>query len=225
MVSRVARSVASALAAAALLIGVPWLLATTIGNPVDRWPDLLAGDVNNQVVLAVLSVVVWLAWAQFAVAFAVELVSAVRRTPMPARIPGVLRRAAGPGPGAGQRGVAAAAGRRLRRGPGRAGAGHDRDPATPPPPRPRTRPTWSRCGRWPPQTAAAPRAATRDVTLTDGGARTWWDLAARHLGDGAAWRQLWALNDGRVQADGTVLTSERTMLQTGLDHRGAGHRR
>src|SRR5664279_168426 len=87
---RVLRSTASAVVSLVLLIGVPWLLTTTIGNPLRWWPDLLAGDVSNQVVLAALAGVLWLAWAQFAVAFAVELASAARRTPMPARIPGVF---------------------------------------------------------------------------------------------------------------------------------------
>ena len=87
---RVLRSLASTLMALALLVGVPWLLVVTIGNPLDRLPDLLAGDVNDHVVLASLAAVVWLAWAQFAVAFIVEVISAVRRTPMPARIPGVF---------------------------------------------------------------------------------------------------------------------------------------
>ena len=51
--------------------------------------------------------------------------------------------------------------------------------------------------------------------MTEDGARTWWDLAAAHLGDGAAWRELWDLNQGRVQADGTVLSTERDVLQPG----------
>ena len=96
---RALRSAASVIASIALLVGVPWLLATTIGNPLDRLPDLLAGDVNDHVVLAALATALYLAWAQFAVAFAVELVSAVRRTPMPKRIPGVF---------AGQQGLARA---------------------------------------------------------------------------------------------------------------------
>ena len=65
---RVLRSTASAVVSLVLLIGVPWLLTTTIGNPLRWWPDLLAGDVSNQVVLAALAAVLWLAWAQFAVA-------------------------------------------------------------------------------------------------------------------------------------------------------------
>ena len=94
---RALRSAASVAASLALLIGVPWLLSATIGNPLDRVPDLLAGDVNDHVVLAALAAALYVAWAQFAVAFAVELISAVRRTPMPRRIPGIF---------AGQQGLA-----------------------------------------------------------------------------------------------------------------------
>src|SRR6478609_8801339 len=96
---RALRAAASAIASLALLIGVPWLLAIPIGNALARLPDLLAGDVNDHVVLAALAAVLYLAWAQFAVAFVVELISALRRTPMPRRIPGVF---------AGQQGLARA---------------------------------------------------------------------------------------------------------------------
>ena len=105
---RALRSAASVIASMALLIGVPWHLSTTIGNPLDRLPDLLEGDVNDHVVLAALATVLYVAWAQFAVAFAVELVSAVRRTPMPQTDPRGVRRPTGPGPGTGHRGTAAA---------------------------------------------------------------------------------------------------------------------
>ena len=44
---RTLRSAASVAASLALLIGVPWLLSATIGNPLDRVPDLLAGDVGG----------------------------------------------------------------------------------------------------------------------------------------------------------------------------------
>src|SRR6478752_9198826 len=96
---RALRAAASGVASLALLLGVPWLLSSTIGNPLTRLPDLLAGDVNDHVVLAALAAVLYLAWAQFAVAFVVELISALRRTPMPRRIPGVF---------AGQQGLARA---------------------------------------------------------------------------------------------------------------------
>src|SRR5580765_6783251 len=94
---RALRAIASAIASLVLLVGVPWLLSATIGNPLTRVPDLLAGDVNDHVVLAALAAALYVAWAQFAVAFAVELISAVRRTPMPRRIPGIF---------AGQQGLA-----------------------------------------------------------------------------------------------------------------------
>src|SRR6478752_1219133 len=87
---RALRAAASGVASLALLLGVPWLLSSTIGNPLSRLPDLLAGDFNDHVVLAALAAILYLAWAQFAVAFAVELISAVRHTPMPASIPGVF---------------------------------------------------------------------------------------------------------------------------------------
>jgi len=204
----VLRSLASSLAALALLAGVPWLLTATIGNPLDRLPDLLAGDVNDHVVLASLAAVVWLAWAQFAVAFGVEFVSAVRRTPMPARIPGVF---------AVQQGLA----RALINGAllllpitvatvAPAGQALAMTASAAPVAAAVTTSTVARdAGQ------AVPKVATETVTVTEGGARTWWDLAGAHLGDGAAWRQLWDLNHGRLQADGTTMSTERQALQPG----------
>ena len=208
---RALRAAASAIASLALLIGVPWLLSSTIGNPLTRLPDLLAGDVNDHVVLAALAAVLYLAWAQFAVAFAVELISAVRRTPMPRRIPGVF---------AGQQGLARAlvsgallllpitastvvpAAQAVAMTPGYHPAAAVVTELVPGP------------SGGPAATVASVATPTREVTLTSD-TRTWWDLASAHLGDGAAWRELWDLNQGRVQADGTVLTTERTVLQPG----------
>ena len=45
------------------------------------------GDLSNEVVIDLLAVVVWLAWAQFAVSVLVEVAGAVRHVRMPARIP------------------------------------------------------------------------------------------------------------------------------------------
>ena len=207
---RAVRSAASIALSLALLIGVPWLLSATIGNPLDRVPDLLAGDVNDHVVLAALAAALYVAWVQFAVAFAVELISAVRRTPMPRRIPGIF---------AGQQGLA----RALVSGallllpitastvvPAALAI------ATSPAHLPYDSVTEMLPSRSDlPAATASPAVPAREVTLTSGAARTWWDLAVTHLGDGAAWRDLWDLNHGRVQADGTVLTSERVVLQPG----------
>ena len=207
---RALRSAAAVTASLALLIGVPWLLARTIGNPLSRLPDLLAGDLNDHVVLAVLAAILYLAWAQFAVAFAVELISAVRRTPMPPSIPGVF---------AAQQGLARAlVGGALLLLPMTASTvvPAAQAIALSPANHPVTAVGVLDQGPAAPGTAtAAPVAPTREIVLTDAGARTWWDLALAHLGDGAGWRDIWDLNRGRVQPDGTVLATERVVLQPG----------
>ena len=172
---RALRAAASVVASLALLVGVPWLLSSTIGNPLTRLPDLLAGDVNDHVVLAALAAALYLAWAQFAVAFAVELISAVRRTPMPRRIPGVF---------AGQQGLARAlvsgallllpvtastvvpAAQAVAMTPGYHPAAAVVTELVPGPP------------GGPAATVAPVVTPTREVTLTGDGARTWWDLAS-----------------------------------------------
>jgi nucleoid-associated protein YgaU len=207
---RALRAAASAVASLALLVGVPWLLSSTIGNPLTRLPDLLAGDVNDHVVLAALAAALYLAWAQFAVAFTVELISAIRRTPMPRRIPGVF---------AGQQGLARAlvSGALLLL-PVTASTVVPAAQAVAMSPGYHPVPVMTVLAPGPSGVAVAATSVvtpTRTVTLTGDGARTWWDLADEHLGDGAAWRELWTLNQGRAQGDGTVLTTERTVLQPG----------
>ena len=44
------RCLGAVLILAGLLVGVPWLLAATIGNPAAAWPDLIAGDISDRVV-------------------------------------------------------------------------------------------------------------------------------------------------------------------------------
>ena len=211
---RLLRVAASAIASALLVAGVPWLLATTIGNPADHLPDLLAGDVNDQVILAAIAAVLWIAWAQFTVAFLVELVSAIRRTPMPARIPGVFTA---------QQGLARAlvsgallllplsistvapAAQAIAMTPA----------AAPPAPSPAAAAATGATTTSATAAAARPQIPTQAVTVTADGARTWWDLAQAHLGDGSRWQQLWNLNQGRTQADGTVLASDKTVLKPG----------
>lgn len=207
---RALRSAAAVTASLALLIGVPWLLARTIGNPLTRLPDLLAGDLNDHVVLAVLAAILYLAWAQFAVAFAVELISAVRRTPMPPSIPGVF---------AAQQGLARAlVGGALLLLPMTASTVVPAAQAIAVSPAHHPATTVSVLDPGSAATgpaSAAPVVATREIVLTGDGARTWWDLAVAHLGDGAGWRDIWDLNRGRVQPDGTVLATERVVLQPG----------
>ena len=84
---RTARAVLAAALLVVLLIGIPVGLAGTIGNPLDSWPAIKAGDVSSQVVIDVLAAVVWLCWAQFAIATALEGWAAARRVTLPSRVP------------------------------------------------------------------------------------------------------------------------------------------
>ncbi len=196
------RFAGSLVVAAALLVGVPWGLRVIGGNPLDRLPDLLAGDTSSGVILAVLTAVLWVAWAQFVVAFAVELVSAIRRTPVPARI-------RFPGFGV-QQGLARAliSGALMLAPVATTAVAPAAAVMAMPPPVAAASITMDS-----PQRAPAPMGAT--VTLTADGPRTWWDLADTHLGDGAQWRQLWDLNVGRVQPDGTAMQSSTAPLRAG----------
>jgi LysM repeat protein len=201
---RLLRFAGSVVVSAALLVGVPWGLVVMARNPVDRLPDLLAGDASSGVLLAVIAGVLWVAWAQFVVAFGVELVSAVRRTPVPARIrfPGfgvqqVLARALISGalmllPVATTAIAPAAAVMAMPPAAVTVSTGHT-DAATP---------------------NVLPVTGVT-VTLTADGPHTWWDLAAAYLGDGTQWRQLWDLNVGRPQPDGSTLHSSTAPLRAG----------
>jgi len=69
----------------ALAVGLPWALASTIGNPLDQWSSIKAGDMSDQDVIAIMAAIAYLAWASFALALAVELgatlTAAVTRRP------------------------------------------------------------------------------------------------------------------------------------------------
>ena len=194
------RSAAAALLLLILVMGVPLLLAATIGNPLKSWPDLLAGDVTDRVIIDILAAAAYLAWAQFTLAAAVEVVSAVRRTPMPRPIPGVF---------GGQQHLArtlvtAALLLLPTVGATVAPTAHAvaallPHPQTIPAATPLTRPAAT--------DRADPAAAWPAYTVTADGPATFWDLAETTLGSGDRWRDLWHANQGRVQPDGTVLDS------------------
>ena len=204
---RLPRVLASVVASSALLVGIPWLLASTIGNPLDRLPDLMAGDVTSQVILAAIATVVWVAWAQFAIAFGVELWSAIRRTPMPAPVPGLL---------AAQQGLARALiSGALLMAPVTTTVIAPAAQAIALSPPVMSSPVAVAAPMVTDASASAAKVPTRMVTVATDGGRSWWDLATTHLGDGTAWHQLWELNRGRTQHDGTVLLSDATPLRPG----------
>lgn len=199
------RFAASVVISLVLLVGVPVALRAIAGNPLDRLPDVLAGDMSSGVVLAVLVAVLWVAWAQFVVAFVVELVAALRRAPVPARI-------RLPGFGVQQGLARALISGALLLAPV---ATTTIAPAAAVMAMPPAAAAAVAADSIPGQASSVSAPAGAVLTLTSDGARTWWDLATEHLGDGTQWRQLWDVNAGRVQADGTVMQSATTPLQIG----------
>jgi DNA-binding SARP family transcriptional activator len=187
------RAGVAAICLVVLLAGIPTLLAATVGNPGAGWSDLLAGDVSDTVVIDVLAAVAYLAWAPFAVAVAVEAVSALAHRPPRRGIPGVL--------GA-QQHLAHVLVTALLIAPAAA------SPAI------HTAPTVAAAATTPPTASSAALAATarkapdtiRYVVRHDGPG-TYWDLAETYLGNGQRWPEIWHLNRGRHQDDGAVMSS------------------
>lgn len=211
------RQLGAILILAGLVVGVPWLFAATIGNPLHGWKDLSAGDLSGTVVIDVLAAVVWIAWAQFAVSVIVEAYAAIGNTRLPSHIPGVF---------SGQQHLA----RRLVTAAlliGTVAAVIPAMPhasATPPPVRPTIASAVITPTRSPsPSTAAAAQpvadhsnqntaasaAPQTTVYVVPSGGRgpdALWDIAETHLGAGERWHEIWALNQGRTQPDGTIMT-------------------
>ena len=195
-----------------LLLGVPAALAAT-GNPLLAVPDLVAGDVTDTALVAVLAAVAWLAWAQFAVATAAELVAAARRGPAP-RIPGVLRS---------QQQLAHAlvlavfvlgsAGSLLTASPSSAGASAlsrgsvgQLLPAAWQSPL-STHPASSTAHAQGVQARHEQPTSLYTVPPHGQGPGTLWDIAQDKLGSGVRWTEIWHLNEGRQQPGGARMTS------------------
>jgi hypothetical protein len=210
---------------ALLLGGIPTLLLASIGNPGAGLSDLTAGDVTDSVLIDLLATVAWLAWAQFALATMVEAASAIRRTPMPRRIPWVM---------AGQQELARVLVTAVLLSPGLAtslvplpvgpapSSGMRMQAAVSIPehfPKPSSvadmstvqgapgvgRPVTTHHGASGTQAEAA--GSSVYVVPSGEGPATYWDLAVAKLGHGERWHEIWRLNEGRRQSDGTVMTS------------------
>ncbi|MQY07323.1 BTAD domain-containing putative transcriptional regulator [Actinomadura macrotermitis] len=77
-------------ALAALLLGVPYALLTLFGSPVpDELPSMgdLTGQVGPSALIPVLVGLVWLAWLQLALCVVVEVYAGIRGVGVPARVP------------------------------------------------------------------------------------------------------------------------------------------
>ncbi|MFD0055802.1 BTAD domain-containing putative transcriptional regulator [Streptomyces sp. NPDC127168] len=225
----------------ALVVGVPLALAVAIGWPLPGGApglDWLQREITVQTFLHILTVIVWLAWAQFTACVLVEVKAALSGVGVPGRVPGsgpsqLLARqlvaalllvgatAASLTPGLSQLGqslegnqkpaVAAA-----QQTPGLFAQQQEQAAST--------------------ANALAEQAgqAGQDAARADGGGSaahgdtkyyriqppegrhhdSLWEVADRHLGDGRRYKEIFELNKDRVQPDGSKL-SEASLIRPG----------
>ena len=209
----------------ALAVGLPWALASTIGNPLHQWSSITSGDMSDQDVIAIMAAIAYLAWATFVLALLVELAAdltaAVTRRPRHSiRIPllGVQQHFA----------RTLIAGVLLLAPAVISVVGPTTSAFASPAPTvatqtalPRAQPASSVQALTAPATLASTGRRSASSSTTDmyripeqGGLRTYWALAEHYLHNGQRWPEIWQLNEGRQQADGSVMDSPQ-MLRRG----------
>src|ERR1019366_5896953 len=204
----------------ALTVGVPLGLIRVFGAPIPHhMPGLsvLTHQIDPFAILKVLSVLVWLAWLQLVCCVVAEIRAAVRNTGMPAQVP-----LAGGTQALVHRLVTAAlllfaASTALS-----PAFAHHAAPTTSAPARPAATGGGTQAIRdaRPPQMvgepevaqaqpqAQQPRAEKIYVVRPPAGRyhESMWEIAQNHLGDGRRYREIFELNSGRLQPDGSKLT-------------------
>lgn len=208
-----ALGVLAVLALAALTVGVPAALVTVFGLPIPHklpGTSVLTQQLDVMSVLRVVAVVVWLAWLQLVWCVIVEIRAAVRNVGVPGRVP-----LAGPSQSLAHRLVMAAlllfsAAAALSPAfthatPHTAASRPAFSAAAPVSPRPTRvqelpKPDFER--------HAAPAAEKIYVVQPPAGRHheSLWEIAQNHLGDGRRYREIYELNSGRAQPDGSQLT-------------------
>ncbi|MGD0066992.1 MAG: hypothetical protein ABSB76_26540 [Streptosporangiaceae bacterium] len=197
--------VAAVVALTALTIGVPIALITVIGLPLPHaLPGMstLTSQLDISSILRILSVVIWLAWIQLVWCVLVEIKAAVSNVGVPSRVP-----LAGPTQSAAHRLVTAAL-LLFTAAAALAPAVHN---ASPPRPAPSISAQVIPGPELATQTApahSAPNAEKAYMVKPPVGRfhESLWEIAQNHLGDGRRYREVFELNSGRVQPDGTKLT-------------------
>jgi len=219
-----------------LLIGVPAALLATVGSPVPHAmpaPSLLTHRLDILAILKILSVVVWLAWLLMVACLIAEVRAAVRNTGMPPRVPlagGIqpavhrlvtatlllfgAATALSPALAHHPPGVTSAPAR------GIGGASQAATPA----PVPRAGQDAGRPGPRQPGGSGGPTSgqgqalepAHHQVRRTEKiyvvqppegrYHESLWEIAQNHLGDGRRYREIFELNAGQLQPDGSRLT-------------------
>ncbi|PNG18609.1 BTAD domain-containing putative transcriptional regulator [Streptomyces cahuitamycinicus] len=226
-------------ALAVLLVGVPGALATQIGWPLpDGVPSLdwLQQEITVHTFLNILTVIVWLAWAQFTACVLVEMKAALSGVGVPGRVPG-----AGPSQLLARQLVAAlllvgATAASFTPGLSQLGNGYDANQ------QPTVAAAQATPGLFAQQqeqasgaAAALAEQASHAAAHADAGGSTakqgdtkyyriqppegrhhdsLWEIAQRHLGDGRRYQEIFELNKDRVQPDGSKL-SEASLIRPG----------
>ncbi len=208
----VAAGVAAVVVLTALTIGVPIALVTVVGLPLPHTmpkTSALTSQLDITAILRILSVIIWLAWAQLVWCVLVEIKAAVSNVGVPARVP-----LAGATQSAAHRLVTAAlllftAAAALA--PAVTSAGPPRPaptvsaqltPGIPPVPAAELAAPVAAPGH------AAPNSDKMYVVKPPVGRfhESLWEIAQNHLGDGRRYREVYELNKDRVQPDGSKLT-------------------
>ncbi|WP_406439287.1 hypothetical protein OHB00_29970 [Streptomyces sp. NBC_00631] len=221
-----------------LVVGVPGALAVTVGWPLPRSApgmDWLSQPIDVETFLNALTVVVWLAWAQFTACVLVEVKAAVSGVGLPGRVPG-----AGPSQLLARQLVAAlllvgATAASLT--PGLSQLGHSLEgnqkgtvataQATPGILAQQQEQAKSTAAALAEQAGHAAAHAEHGSTATHGATKYYriqppegrhhdslWEIAQRHLGDGRRYKEIYELNKDRIQPDGSRL-SEASLIRPG----------
>lgn len=223
--TRVVHGVASLLATLALFVGVPLLLVVSVGWPlptslpsVEALEGAARSGISDRVVVSILALIAWVAWAQLALALAVEVIAVARghhAIHLPV-LPGLQVTAA--------RLVAGILMLASTAQPARALA------------EPQPIPVFAEAHadtRLPAETLFADLGGVSDGLLGQANGSTasvpvveqptvtvqrhdsYWAIAERTLGDGLRWREILDLNVGRTLADGTTITAGDETLHSG----------
>ncbi|MGW3127151.1 BTAD domain-containing putative transcriptional regulator [Streptomyces sp. NPDC001123] len=222
-----------------LVVGIPGALAVKVGWPLPRSApsmDWLSQPIDVQTFLNALTVVVWLAWAQFTACVLVEVKAAVSGVGLPGRVPG-----AGPSQLLARQLVAAlllVGATAASFTPGLSQLGHSLEgnqkgtvataQATPGILAQQQEQAKSTAAALAEQAGhAAAQAEQGGSTATHGATKYYriqppegrhhdslWEIAQRHLGDGRRYKEIYELNKDRVQPDGSRL-SEASLIRPG----------
>jgi LysM domain len=211
----------------AIVAGIPVVLVLVVGNPIPELPKSLSDEVPVRFILKVIVCIVWLAWAQLVSCLIAEAAAGIRGSGIPRRVPFaagaqqdfarrlvmavLLLATAGQGlhsapapSSAGARPAAAAVsvGGALQQ-VGNAAVGQA-DAAA----RQATAALQGRTDA--PAGALHGRAVKEYIVMPPQGRHhdSLWDIADRYLGSGIRYKEIFALNEGRVQPDGDRLTLE-----------------